>query len=249
MKRIKIWIKTIYYHIVAWKCRKNAEFLSINETLQQIIDKEKAFIRYGDGEFIIMNGGSIHYQDADKNLEDRLKKIINEYIHSNGEGRYLLGMPVPFFECSGLKLSQKRVWVSSWAKARYNYKKRFDLRNVHYGDAFLFSKQYEEEYKRIWIDVENVIFVHNNKIYSEKFKSIYNIETTFIKVPSKNAFSEYDDILKRILIELEKNRNKNNIVLISAGPSAKVLVYDLSKIGIKAIDTGHCWDEPLYIPN
>lgn len=234
---------------MAWRCCDKENLLSIESTIHNIVENKKSFIRYGDGEFIIIDGGEIHYQDYNSELQKKLSEILNEYINSNDECNFLLGMPIPFLKCSGFKLSKKRVWVSSWAKARYKYKNNFNFKHIYYGDSFLFSKSYENKYKEIWTDIKSVVFVHNNEIYSKIFQNKYNIETTFVKVPTKNAFSEYDILLKNILIAIEKQKSNKTIVLISAGPTAKVLVYDLSKMGIMAIDTGHCWDDPLYIPS
>lgn len=247
MKRFKIWIKTLYYHIASWKCCKNVTLLSIDETINEVNYNNKSLIRYGDGELIIMNGGDIHYQCADKVLEAKLNNIIKEYLDNPKDSPYLLCMPIPFISCSGMKLSKRRVWVSSWAKFRYYFKKNLDLKKIYYGDAFLFSKKYETSYPKIWSKSDSVIFLHNNKKFADDFTSKYGIKTTFIQVPSKDAFSKVDNLLDDILLTIGKDGHENKIVLISAGPCAKVLVYELSKRGIKAIDTGHCWDDPLLV--
>lgn len=36
------------------------------------------------------------------------------------------------------------------------------------------------------------------------------------------------------------------MVLISAGPCGKVIVFRLKNVGVQVIDTGHCWDDPLH---
>lgn len=247
MNRFKIWIKTLYYHILSWKCCKYSTLLSIDETIKEIKYKNKSLIRYGDGEFIIMSGGDIHYQCSDKVLEEKLNNIIKEYLINPQKSPYLLCMPTPFISCNGMKLSKRRVWVSSWARARYYYKKNLDLRDIYYGDAFLFSKTYEASYEKIWSNSDSIIFLHNNKKFAENFTAKYGIKTTFIKVPSNNSFAEVDKLLDKILVAIDKDTSINKLVLISAGPCAKVLVYELSKRGIKAIDTGHCWDDPLEV--
>lgn len=57
----------------------------------------------------------------------------------------------------------------------------------------------------------------------------------FIYIPSQNAFEQYSSILDSIKVY----RDKVDIVLIQAGPLAKVLVYDLStQDGMWAVDVG-----------
>ena len=52
--------------------------------------------------------------------------------------------------------------------------------------------------------------------------------------PNKNAFTVYDKILNATL-----KFDKNYLILISLGPTATVLAYDLNRYGYQAIDFGH----------
>lgn len=52
--------------------------------------------------------------------------------------------------------------------------------------------------------------------------------------PSINAFAMYEAILKECYIQ-----DKSKLILISLGPTATVLSYDLSLEGYHAIDIGH----------
>lgn len=52
---------------------------------------------------------------------------------------------------------------------------------------------------------------------------------------NKNAFDLYDEIYNSVI----EHKNMYDIVLISLGPTATILSFDLSKVGIRCIDTGH----------
>ena len=54
-----------------------------------------------------------------------------------------------------------------------------------------------------------------------------------ILCPNKNAFNYYDRIYK------ETYKYKDRLVLVALGPTATVLVYDLYKKGVRALDLGH----------
>ncbi|MDR2870426.1 MAG: GT-D fold domain-containing protein, partial [Deferribacteraceae bacterium] len=56
----------------------------------------------------------------------------------------------------------------------------------------------------------------------------------FINIPPANAWDEYDTIF-----EAAKKYSTDWLVLISAGPTATVLAYDLYKVGYQALDIGH----------
>ena len=68
--------------------------------------------------------------------------------------------------------------------------------------------------------------------------------TDFIEAPKSDAWQAYEKI-KNNLLQLIKNKNfeKNNtLMLISMGSAAKVLVFDLMKLGYTAWDTGQFFD-------
>lgn len=244
--RIRLWLRTIYFFVLSIGKNRNARFYTVEESINYVINNNASLIRFGDGEFNIMDGRSIVYQVFSSELSNNLQTIINEYIKGSPENNYLLCMPRDFLDNNGIKLLKKRTYLSSWSYSRYIFKKKYD-KNVIYGDAFAFSDIYEDIYMRLWIekDLESVIFVHNNIKYCESFKQKYGLECDFVKVPDFNSYEVKEEILQEILTCAKKlNRF---IVLISAGPCAKYLTFELSKKGIIAIDTGHCWDDPLII--
>lgn len=246
MKRLVIWVKVLYSFINSLDCNKNSLFLTAKETIDEVIVKNKSLIRLGDGEFNILEGKDVHYQKHSLELQKNIELIINKYIDNPKESNYLLCMPGEYLACSGLSLLRKKRYVASWSFSRYLFKKRYD-KDIQYGDSFVFADQNEEIYRKIWQDsnVENVIFVHNDIVYADKFTNKYNINTVPVIIPCSNSFDEKDQILNEIK---QKFKNyPNAVVLISAGPTAKYLVYQLAQNNIRAIDTGHCWDKPLKL--
>ena len=144
---------------------------------------------------------------------------------------------------------KKRVYVSSWAESRYDFKKNF-RHDILYGDSFLFEKSNKEVYSRIWkneVCPENVIFIHNSEVYAEYFKNTYNKKITFIQCPPRNSFEKLGELEAYVRNTIEENHwTPNDVMLtISAGPAGKVLAFRMSKSGYWCIDAGHCWDDPL----
>ncbi|AOS98775.1 hypothetical protein ESP131_00010 [Exiguobacterium sp. U13-1] len=248
MSRVMIWIKTAFYFFASFKGSKKAKYLDFQKTVEFIIKDKISLIRFGDGEFNIIGKKDIHYQNHSLELENELKGIIENYNNNNINSNYLLCMPRYFFESSGYEIAKKRVFVSSWSFSRYLFNKKFD-KNLIYGDSFVFSKGNEQIYEKIWSDqrISNVIFVHNKIEYGEKFALKYSKNVTNIEIPDSNAFEYKDEIINDIYKNLQGN--KEILVIISAGPLGKVLVKELSEDDIWAIDTGHCWDDPLISVN
>lgn len=242
--KVKALIQTMYYWIKSVHCIKKSIILSSEETVRYILDNKKSLIRYGDGEFYLMDGNSIHYQKYTEELRDVLYDIVMSYIQNTADSKYLLCMPKRYFECTGFHLLRGKVYIRSWVRPRYVFSEKYDL-PVNYGDAFLFTKENTAVYERIWNhqQVRKVLFVHNDEKYANSFADLYKKEVFFIKIPAADAFERREVILTDIINTVQNN--SADMVLISAGPCAKYLVQRLAAMGIWAIDTGHCWDEPL----
>lgn len=246
IRKWKLYVKMYYQYILSYKGVQQATFLDDNTCLDFIIQNQKSFIRFGDGEFDILEGKSIHYQKFSVELRERLDQILTEYVESGTSAPYFIGMPAFYLNQNGKFMWHSRLLLSCWSHTRYYFLKYYD-KKVKYGDAFLFSKGREPNYKRLWDNAHlgQVIFVHNKKQYAEHFEKQYGISTTFIKIPSHNAFTQMDQILIKIMASL-RFKDKKSMVILSAGPCGKVLAYELSKKGVWAVDTGHCWDQPLF---
>jgi hypothetical protein len=218
--------------------------MNLLETKENVINSKKSIIRFGDGEFNIIGGKNVHYQVHSIELENELNQIIQQYINNPSNVDYIVCMPRDFFKVHGFRIMHKRLYISSWAYSRYIFKNKYD-REISYGDAFMFARGNENIYKEIWKNenVKNIVFVHNNEKYAKKFENKYSIKTESVVIPESNSFEVKDSILADII---KKAAGKEELlVLISAGPCAKYLVKELSKRKIWAIDTGHCWDDPL----
>ena len=95
---------------------------------------------------------------------------------------------------------------------------------------------YIKAFEKIWNN-RDIIIVEGEKSRVGFGNDLFNNTKSIKRIicPAKQAFLVYDKILQSVL----KN-SKDNLILISLGPTATVLAYDLSKLGYQAIDLGHC---------
>lgn len=243
----------LIFYIVGYNKRHSLNILNTNETLREIIDNKKSISRYGDGEFdIIFNylrysHNKCGFQTYSSQLAIRLIEILKAEPLNN----HLIGLS------GGIGSVGVRKFI--WEDIRYwqNYLRQH-LNHIHtiisierkYGDSNFTRfymplrdkknvKSYVNELKRIWANRDVLIIegcmtrmgVNNDLLLGAK--SIRRI-----LAPTKDAFSKYDVILETVISYL-KTRDINCIVLVSLGPTATVLTYDLAKAGYQAIDTGH----------
>ena len=246
MIKIKQFLKKIYLIciILITNCLKTkSSFKNSEETTNYIRENKCSFIRFGDGEFEIMLGNKIHYQDYDEKLAIELEQIIKNYIENSNSTKYLVGMPEKYLGKLSITLKNNAIY---WAKSNFLFKRKFN-RNIVYGDAFLFGKGKKEIYKKIWCDngIKHVIFVHNNYHYANLFSKEYNIKKVdYIDIPPKNAYQNIKSIISRIK-GIQGYNSEDCTILVSAGPAGKIISYNLTLCDCFVIDTGHCWDDPL----
>lgn len=214
--------------------------MSIEQTITKILQDGVSIVRFGDGEMKLVNGISLGFQCFDSQLSLRLKAALRSNEHN-----LLVCIPDIFNDLSSLKENAKKYWIHHL----YTYYSHwYNLTNSDriYGNAFLSRlyfdnkdvNQTEQRFqmiRSIWHDrdilivegAETRLGINNNLLSNSK--SIIRI-----LCPPTNAFTKYFDILEEV-----KKQSTKRLVLVSLGPTAKVLVGDLNKIGYQVIDIGH----------
>ena len=92
-----------------------------------------------------------------------------------------------------------------------------------------------EKIKQIW-SKKNVVIIEGSGTGMGIGNDLLDNSASIQRIigPAENAFGCYDEILAAA-----KTVTKDKMFLISLGPSATVLAYDLAKAGYQAVDTGH----------
>lgn len=241
-KAINNTIESLKYEIPnnLWNIKK-PNIIDYNDTLDILCNTNKSIIRFGDGEIIIINKGSIGFQEYDEVLSNKLKEIL-----ISNDNNILIGINYHYYYPSVDLLHDyvKYVYRSFVNDFRDNLNKFIDINKQYYtaGITCMYTtfKEWDFEYwynkfRTIWNN-KNITIICGDRIFKNIKYNIFdnakNIE--YLYIPSINAFSQYNDILEK-----SKTINKDNIIIIIAGPTAKVLAYDLSKIGYRCLDLGH----------
>ncbi len=220
--------------------RKPLRVRSAEETLRYILDARCSVARYGDGEFRIMRGGDIAFQASTPDFRKRLWDILR-----NPRSDCLLCVPDVFASVERLRapavyfwkrmLRLQRAWVEQTFGGEY-----------HYGDALIsrFYMDLEDKrpapmmvdlWKQVWEGREILIvegMYSRLGMGSDLFANAASVKR--ILCPPIDAWDVYDEILAKT-----RQYARGRLVLISLGPTATVLAYDLAKEGLQAIDCGH----------
>ncbi|MCR2822009.1 SP_1767 family glycosyltransferase [Lederbergia panacisoli] len=213
---------------------------STDESLNIIINNNCSVSRFGDGEFIIMEGGGLRFQPYSMDLSIRLKEIIR-----SKQQNHEVFIPNIFEDINWCTDKSKKYWTWYLNRNRYKIYKMLEKNKIYYDSLVtrLYidhkdkSKTHErfELFKKLW-DKKEIVIVEGEQsrlgIGNNLFDNAKSIKR--ILCPAKNAFSKYDLILEEV-----KKQDKSKIILISLGPTATVLAYDLAVNGRRAIDIGH----------
>lgn len=213
---------------------------SVDEAIDIIIKNKASISRFGDGEFNLLQGKSIKFQEYDKNLALKLKEVLN-----SNENNMLICMPDVFNGLKEYVPYSKRVWTALLARNRKAWCELLNMNKIYY-NAFL-SRPYviyknksncESKFnnlKRIWQDKELIIIEGEKSrlgVGNDLFDNSKNIQR--IICPSTNAYEKYEEIISKV-----QKYSKEKLILIALGPTATILAYDLFKLGFQAIDIGH----------
>ncbi|MCA5004121.1 SP_1767 family glycosyltransferase [Sphingobacterium bovistauri] len=215
---------------------------SIFETLDFVLISKKSIARFGDGEFHMLgNSEDLGFQKMDEKLATRLKDVLN-----NSNDDCIVALPGGIYSIRGLNKVASYFWKQFYV---FHYPRYANLLNVN-------QKYYNASFTRPYIDFANK---QHSASYFQKLKGVWNNQKVLIVegensrlgvgndlfdnvkelrrivTLSTNAFQLYDKLFeatKSIVMEYD-------LVLIALGPTATVLAYDLSKLGVWAIDIGH----------
>ncbi|NQN95848.1 SP_1767 family glycosyltransferase [Streptococcus suis] len=212
----------------------------ISQSLDYILEHSCSVARFGDGEMDIIAGHSIPYQDYDPQLASELKEILG--LESNQH----------FMVCLSDVFENRERYTDAcnhfWEGHLQHYQDYYRqiCKAPWYGSTFIsrpymdladksLSATYFQSLKQIWTDKDILIVegkTSRSGVGNDLFQEAKSIQR--IICPSKNAYSQIEDILAAI-----QTYGQDKLVLLMLGPTAKVLAYRLSKTGIQAIDIGH----------
>lgn len=229
-------IQNLLYELADKRTLQNIKLPKVYDTdasLELITHCEKSMARFGDGEFKLITGESISFQKYDENLSKKLCEILK----NNNDNLYV-GINDIFGYCDS---DYMRKVVVTYRDTLYKYL-NFDK---YYIDTIFTRKlnfnsveeglSYYNKFKAIWKN-KNIVIVEGAGsrlgVGNDLFEDASSIKR--IICPIKNAFSKYDTIKQECL-----KQDKNELFILSLGPTATVLANELMQNGYRALDVGH----------
>ncbi len=222
---------------------------SLNETIDDILMHKKSISRYGDGELkMMLNKGKIVFQSESPELSKRLKEVLSSDLDN-----LIIGLPGPLCSVKKENLNSKYFWIGFINLYGNLISEYLDPKKV-YGNAGIsrfymglkdkrLSLQVLEKLTKIW-DKREILIIEGELsrmgVGNDLFENAAGLSR--MVCPAENAFEKYHEIL-----EASKKHGKDKLILISLGPTATILSYDLAKSGYWAIDVGHIDVEYMWM--
>ena len=228
---------------LAHKQFERINILNSIDSIKYIIEHKCSVSRFGDGEFIMLLGGGYDdYQRADQKLAKRLKEVLV----STDAPNHIVGLPMPLKHTIGLRPSSRDFWdyftlrkgvylVPYLSTSRLYIDTQLSRFYIMYTDKSHCGNQLNL-LKAIWNN-QDVVIIEGTKSRTGIGNDLYDNVKSLSRIlgPATDAFSMYDEMLEAIV----KHVSKDNLILLSYGPTATILAYDLAKLGYWAIDIGH----------
>jgi hypothetical protein len=211
--------------------------------VKQILDSGKSIIRLGDGEVYILLDTAMAFHAANRQLKNKLKKIIKTYKKDSG---YVLALPKQIQESnSDLKKDNLKT---TWLPFKVMYFLFFP-KKVKYVDAHMFYPDFDKTtFKNEvmpFLRKKSLVFITKKKTI-DKIKNgtlFNNKDAAYVTTPEHNAFDSYDEIKNEVAVACKKLATTSEIVLLFAlGPAGKVMAFEYSEQGYQSIDVGHGFD-------
>ena len=220
---------------------KKIKILNDFQTLEKLISSESSFARFGDGEINLIFGNGIPCQKYDDELSEKLRNTL-----ISTDKKLMIGLPNLF-----ASYEKSQLYVKNFSRKFYgkytplllellSEKEEYYSANSTYpyinsGKNVIDFEQYYNKFKSIWQD-KNIAILCGDRVFKNIEYNIYDNAASikYIYAPTNNAFESYEKILGQI-----KGIPINTIIILVLGPTATVLVYDLTKMGYRVLDLGH----------
>lgn len=260
-KKIKDIGKLLVYPFLSlyYACMKKKKYNIIDDELavEKIINERYSISRFGDGEFLwILGKNKKSFQDNSKELSSDLKNILKDY--ENNSRKILVGIYGTLNDLSKHTYRSKVFWkyfLIKYGKKIYDFLPDSTMycdtaitrpyMDYKQKDNSIMHKKFDN-LKKIWND-RDVIIVEGEYtrlgVGNDLFDNCSSIKR--IICPPKNAYYKYDEIVKAI----RRSANDESLILMSLGPTATILSYNMAKEGFQCIDTGHVDIEYMWFKN
>lgn len=218
------------------------------DLLEKIIDKKCSLCRFGDGEFgIISKQNRLWYQKYDNKMAQKLENILksdNEKILIAIADNYGSLDKYNDREADAIRQymtkEKRQEHMSLLDLSREYYDAYVSRPYMIYKDKDKNASEIFNLYKKLFCD-RNILIIEGENTKTGVNNGLLDGAHSIKRIlcPDTNAYSSYDKILNKAI----ESAVSDDLILITLGPTATILAYDLAMQGYQAIDLGQVDNE------
>ena len=219
--------------------------MSTSETIDYICAHRASISRFGGGEYTCISGKGIPFQRKSPKLQKRLLEIFG----SRPKNCLIAFQKYKLPDLENVNgYADLTYWDGCFAQVGKHFLEHISANRV-YGNALVsrlpaFQEGGVENVKRLWNGRDVVLVTGKGSAFDLDERLFHNVGSlSRVDGLARHAFSEYEALFNRC-----SRFDTDKLFLISLGPTATVLAYDLSQQGYQALDIGHlpnCYHEFL----
>jgi Glycosyltransferase GT-D fold len=242
--------KQLYYRWVSDRyipLYENVRFLSYDETIEEILTNRRSIVRFGDEVFDMILGIGLYFNDWRQQYHPELAARLKEVLASAEDRLLVCFNPELVFKTRSEMNELGIGWQHQfWTNSRV-YMKDYIHFDRTYGSALSFHERYNTAlpYDRLIEHLRQrhlIIVASNTARFAGKQ---FGLTTDYIEGPQSDAWDSYRELLGEVERVAAQYEPGETLILTSLGPTSKVMVYDLTKAGYTAWDTGQFFDLAL----
>lgn len=209
--------------------------LSVKETIDKLVNERRSFARLGDGEFAAIVGQKRwNFQGVSDVLSEKLQEVL-----ASDDENLMVGLHPTFymnlFDLPEDDADGVRAYMQPMV--RRLHAQLLDRDRI-YGNALFHNMDSDEDVaslRKIW-DGKNCVFIEGEHTCMGVGNDLFDNCASIVRIlgPAENAINKYEEIIKEAV-----KQPKDSLFLVALGPTATVIAYELSKLGLWAIDIGH----------
>lgn len=207
----------------------DSRILSYTDTLSEIAKPGVSLARFGDSEIKMLSTNfSIGFQRFSPELQSSLHQVLQD-----PKENLLIGFP-PVFRNE----QWSRLWENHFSSTQKAFNHIPALANTAVSRPPCFSEIKGAAltgWKKVW-DQKSVTIITGRGSRFQYYEELFGNSTSFeyIYAQPVDAFEQMHSIIKSV-----ESGPASDVYLISLGPTATVLAYELAERGFKALDVGH----------
>lgn len=240
-KPVKEWLARFVYELHRRNLLPNRlKVLSVDETLDVLLNTNKSMVRFGDSDLVMISGRNTIFQTAAPEITEGLRRIIG-YQYED----LIVTIPDIFDDLDIYLPASKAFWQDHllfFRKAYYKYcntNKAYYNTTVSRGYVTLADKSrsggWFEKFRHVFSGKDLVMVegcTAHNGVGNDLFAEAASVQR--IVCPSSNAYRVRDRILEECL-----KFDQDKLFLFALGVTAKALVEEMFLRGYRVIDIGN----------